>query len=322
MSAGMSNKELGHTLALLRIAKGFSVEDVKNRTGLFVDQIQEIENGKNVSSETVNRILELYGLELQNSSSDKIDRRYNRRIVFTSILQKLFNRNRKEKRNTNKAEAEAENALQSVIESVEVNENGKLVVKDGEISEQLQKDYGALMDFKPIVITSIPSSTQEAEKTKEKWRVLKSFDTSQHKWEFYTDGSCIMKSGKGAWAFILLCDGIPVVKKSGFQKQQTTSTIMEYTAIAYALKTAVDLKIKEVNLYTDCKPIAEIISNETCYNSKNMTLCDLVTTIKNNKDMFNIFNIGWVPGHDENKWNVIADKLANQELACRKLVRN
>lgn len=110
------NKELGHILALLRIAKGYSIEDVKKRTGLCVDQIQEIENGKNVSSETVNRILKLYGLELQNSSSGKIDRRYNRRLLFPRILQKVFKRTPEEKEKPkNETEAEAETAIYLIV---------------------------------------------------------------------------------------------------------------------------------------------------------------------------------------------------------------
>ena len=60
----IDNRELGHTLALLRVSKRMTLEDVKKKTGLFADQIAELERGVNIHAEVVNKVLELYDLQL------------------------------------------------------------------------------------------------------------------------------------------------------------------------------------------------------------------------------------------------------------------
>ena len=134
----------------------------------------------------------------------------------------------------------------------------------------------------------------------------------------YTDGACSGNPGPGGWGAILMYKENKKEISGG--KKNTTNNEMELTAVIEALKM---LKIRcKVNIYTDSiyvkNGITDWINNwkqNGWKNSKRQIISnkDLWQELDNltNKHEIEWF---WIKGHNNNKFNDIADKLARNEI--------
>ena len=134
----------------------------------------------------------------------------------------------------------------------------------------------------------------------------------------YTDGACSGNPGVGGWGAILMYN--EVSKEISGGEENTTNNIMELRAVIEALKM---LKIRcKVNIYTDSiyvkNGITDWINNwkqNGWKNSKRQIISnkDLWQELDNltNKHEIEWF---WIKGHNNNKFNDIADKLARNEI--------
>lgn len=131
----------------------------------------------------------------------------------------------------------------------------------------------------------------------------------------YTDGACSGNPGIGGWGAVLIC-GDYEKQISGFE-ENTTNNRMELTAVISALKALKN--VSDVEIFTDSKyvhdGITEWIHNWKRKNWKNVKNVDLWVQLDefiNNADYDIKWN--WVKGHNNNKYNEIADKLATGEI--------
>jgi ribonuclease HI len=77
--------------------------------------------------------------------------------------------------------------------------------------------------------------------------------------EAFTDGACRGNPGPGAWAFILIRDGVRIWSESG-KVEYSTNNVMEYTAIIKALRQCKKLDATEVKLYSDSELVVRQIT--------------------------------------------------------------
>lgn len=133
--------------------------------------------------------------------------------------------------------------------------------------------------------------------------------------EVYCDGACSGNPGPGGWGAVLIW-GETIKKISGYD-EQTTNNRMELTAAIEALK-QINRPVK-IKVFTDStyvmKGITEWISTwkRNNWNSgkiKNVDLWKLLDTVNQKFDI----EWHWVKGHNGNKYNEIADKLARQAI--------
>ena len=134
----------------------------------------------------------------------------------------------------------------------------------------------------------------------------------------YTDGACSGNPGVGGWGAILMYN--KVSKEISGGEENTTNNIMELRAVIEALKM---LKIRcKVNIYTDSIYVKNGIT-DWINNWKQNGWKNLKRQIISNKDLWqeldNLTNKHeiewfWIKGHNNNKFNDIADKLARNEI--------
>lgn len=145
---------------------------------------------------------------------------------------------------------------------------------------------------------------------------------SNHRWKIYSDGGCRPNPGKGAWAYVILCDGIEAERNSGYMAS-TTNNEMELTGIINGLKRLIDLGIRNVEAFSDSQYVVNGINvwinswtreDPKLKDRKNGTLwyefLDLKKRLKH-------FNMQWVKGHNGNQWNELCDREVNRELDLR-----
>jgi ribonuclease HI len=135
----------------------------------------------------------------------------------------------------------------------------------------------------------------------------------------YTDGSCIGNPGKGGWGAVLIY-GEHEKEISGAE-ENTTNNRMEIMAVIQALAI---LKNKcRVDIYTDSKYVKNGITswvynwqknNWKTANKKPVKNQDLWQQLIENTTKHEV-EWHWVKGHDGDKYNEMADKLAH--LAAR-----
>ena len=137
--------------------------------------------------------------------------------------------------------------------------------------------------------------------------------------EIYTDGACSGNPGIGGWgAYLTYKDN---VKELSGSAENTTNNRMELVAAIEGLK--ILKKSSKVNLYTDSvylkDGITKWIFNWQKNNWKNANKKDV-----KNKDLWiqllevvnkHDINWIWVKGHEGNKGNGIADKLATSAIS-------
>ena len=136
--------------------------------------------------------------------------------------------------------------------------------------------------------------------------------------KIYSDGACKGNPGEGGWGAVLIWGDVEKTLK-GYSKH-TTNNAMELTAALEAIK-AVNKKVP-IKIYTDSKYVKDGIEkwmqnwekngwkNSRKQAIKNLELWqELALVIKDHSISWN-----WVKGHSGDKYNEIADSLANEAI--------
>ncbi len=135
--------------------------------------------------------------------------------------------------------------------------------------------------------------------------------------KIYTDGACTGNPGPGGWGAVLIWN--EKIKKISGSDLHTTNNRMELLAVIKALE-SVKLNVK-IEIFSDS---SYVINGMTKWlpnwqkkgwkrsggELKNITLWKKLADLNNNFDI----KWTWVRGHDGNKYNEIADKLATNAI--------
>ena len=137
----------------------------------------------------------------------------------------------------------------------------------------------------------------------------------------YTDGACSGNPGPGGWGAVIFDERQKQNNISG-KVQDTTNNRMELMAPIMALK-----KIKsksDITIFTDSIYVKNGITEWIKKWEKNGWKTSNKKPVKN-KDLWiklndlcqkNKISWKWVKGHSNNKYNILADKLATQAIKC------
>lgn len=139
------------------------------------------------------------------------------------------------------------------------------------------------------------------------------------KYQIYTDGACSGNPGPGGWAAIIIDEnGFEIILKGG--AKETTNNKMELTAFIEAIKST-HLEEPEIELYSDSKYLIDGINswlpnwkkrgwkNADKKPVKNLELWQEIDKLTENINL----KLIWVKGHNENKYNEMADRIAVEE---------
>lgn len=139
------------------------------------------------------------------------------------------------------------------------------------------------------------------------------------KYQIYTDGACSGNPGPGGWAAIIIDEnGFEIILKGG--AKETTNNKMELTAFIEAIKST-HLEEPQIELYSDSKYLIDGINSwlpswkkrgwKTADKKpiKNLELWQEIDKLTQNINL----KLIWVKGHNENKYNEMADKIAVEE---------
>ncbi len=118
----------------------------------------------------------------------------------------------------------------------------------------------------------------------------------------YTDGSCLRNPGPGGWGAIVLGNAREPVRLSGGHPQ-TTNNRMEMTAAIKGLEAAPEGTA--VAIYSD----SQYLVNTMTLNWKRRKNQDLWKQLDSLADERYVTWF-WVRGHDGDRWNTEADRLA------------
>lgn len=147
-----------------------------------------------------------------------------------------------------------------------------------------------------------------------------------HICHIYTDGSCDRRDGRGGWGCVIITRPSSMISLSG-HANTTTSNRMELEAAIQALNYAFEtLSVKEVVLYSDSK---YVVQGSTLWLSgwkkrgwkrrkgavKNQDQWERMAAILEKHG--NKTEICWIKGHNGNKYNDLADSLANEARTTR-----
>lgn len=137
--------------------------------------------------------------------------------------------------------------------------------------------------------------------------------------KIYTDGSCLGNPGPGGWAAIILHDK-KTTEIFGNEKE-TTNNRMEMRAAIEALawirkEARIDenSQKEKIEIYSDSGLLIKTI-NQKWKRKKNQDLWAMLDKLRGFLDI----KWEWVKGHDENKYNERADKLAFEQAELLKL---
>ena len=130
--------------------------------------------------------------------------------------------------------------------------------------------------------------------------------------KIYCDGSCLGNPGPGGWASVFIYKGQTIKKIYGFDNY-TTNNKMELIAAIKSLENANKYNITQI--YTDSSyvklGITDWINSWKRTNWKNGKIKNIILW-KKLDELNSIMNIEWhwVKGHNGDKYNKLADKLA------------
>jgi len=144
--------------------------------------------------------------------------------------------------------------------------------------------------------------------------------------KIYSDGACKGNPGKGGWGAVLIW-GKTEKKLKGYS-EHTTNNAMELIAAIEGIK-AVNKKVK-IEIYTDSKYVKDGIEKWLANWKKNGWKNSRKTEIKNLKLWQELAKTveehtvswHWVKGHSGDKYNEIADALANEAIVEANLEEN
>lgn len=122
--------------------------------------------------------------------------------------------------------------------------------------------------------------------------------------KIYTDGSSLGNPGPSGWASIILEDDETEIILSGNDKYSTNNR-MELLAIIKGIEFVCE---NNIIIYSDSK-LSINCSKRIWKRKKNLDLWKLYDKVSQNKDIKFI----WVKGHNGDKYNVMADKIAKEE---------
>lgn len=124
--------------------------------------------------------------------------------------------------------------------------------------------------------------------------------------EIYTDGSCLKNPYGPSGSGVVMIYG-KYVKTISYSIGSSTNNRAELTAILKALQNIKEAKRHmPITIYTDSRYCIGVCT-KTMKANKNL---DLVTTITELLSNFSQVSFKWVKGHNGNRWNEIADRLA------------
>ncbi len=137
--------------------------------------------------------------------------------------------------------------------------------------------------------------------------------------DIYTDGACRGNPGEGAWAAILVYNGIE--KRISGYSENTTNNKMEVTAVIEALQCM--KQNCNITVYTDSKYVVDTfekgwLSNWMANGWKSST-GKPVKNVELWKQLYSLMqghvvNFVWVKGHAGHLYNEECDRMANDEM--------
>ena len=142
----------------------------------------------------------------------------------------------------------------------------------------------------------------------------------------YTDGACEPNPGIGAYAYVVLEYGVPLVSGYGSYRH-TTNNRMELMAVLEALK-FIALPT-EINLYSDSKYVVNAFEKGWLKNWQRRNWLRATGEPVLNEDLWREIDkevsrhdvrFIWIRGHDGNHWNEQVDQMAQSQLGVDMLV--
>lgn len=135
-------------------------------------------------------------------------------------------------------------------------------------------------------------------------------------WKIYTDGAYSSSRDAGGLSVVFVKDD-KVVQTFNKMFSHVTNNKMELAAVIYALKTVLKNNLQNVTIYTDSQYVIGC-AIKGWKRKKNIRLWYRYDLIKQELDSKKIaISYEWVHGHNGDKFNELADKLAveaSQEL--------
>ena len=125
----------------------------------------------------------------------------------------------------------------------------------------------------------------------------------------YTDGSSdnIRKPHYGGWGYVILKDGAVIYEDNG-SDVNTTNNQMELSAI---IKSVINIpENSNVTFCTDSQYCITVLDHKDKDFPKNMDLINVFREVVKEKNLSYTFK--WVKGHNGDRYNEMADSLANE----------
>lgn len=122
--------------------------------------------------------------------------------------------------------------------------------------------------------------------------------------EAYTDGSAHYKTGIGGSGYLVLQGG-EIVHQASKGFTQTTNNRMELLAVISAVNYIP--KGARIRVFTDSQYAIKVLTRPPSAKKKNLDLLFRFKEVSEGKKV----SFVWVKGHNGNKYNEMADKLAN-----------
>jgi ribonuclease HI len=125
----------------------------------------------------------------------------------------------------------------------------------------------------------------------------------------YTDGACDPNPGKGGWAAVIIRPDETIRKISGSERKETTNNRMEMTAVLMALRELLPVD-GPVVVRSDSELLVKTLKRQ--YGRK--ANLDLWRELDREVGRFPAISFEWVRGHAGDRYNEMADQLANRAM--------
>jgi ribonuclease HI len=125
----------------------------------------------------------------------------------------------------------------------------------------------------------------------------------------YTDGACDPNPGKGGWGAVIIRPDETIRKISGSERKETTNNRMEMTAVLMALRELLPVD-GPVVVRSDSELLVKTLKRQ--YGRK--ANLDLWRELDREVARFPAISFEWVRGHAGDRYNEMADQLANRAM--------